>query len=392
MNAAAGEGCGPLDPRAARELVVREATTIGFAAVGVCDASPVDRRRELEAWIAAGGHGEMSWIAERVEMLLDPSTLLEGARSVIVVADRYHDGRPDRRDASAPPRGRIARYARGEDYHRTIRRRLERLVEAISPAFPGESFRICVDTAPLLEREFAARAGLARIGKHTLAISPGLGSWTLLGEVLTTAAIAPPVPAPARTGDPCGSCTRCIDACPTQAITPFSVDATRCVSYLTIEHRGEIEPSLHAGLGDWVFGCDVCQEVCPHNHQTRRKRGIAGDSALEPRRDGFPLLELLGWTEAVRRDAFVTSAMKRAKLPAMRRNAVIAATNALLEARHAVEARAAIEAKLREIAADPDEDDLVRTTARRSLERVDAHRDEPLRRREVGGAHAPSDS
>ena len=141
-----------------------------------------------------------------------------------------------------------------------------------------------------------------------------------------------------------------------------------------------------------MFGCDVCQEVCPHNHPTRRKRGIAGDSALEPRRDGFPLLELLGWTEAVRRDAFVTSAMKRAKLPAMRRNAVIAATNALLEARHAVEARAAIEAKLREIAADPDEDDLVRTTARRSLERVDAHRDEPLRRREVGGAHAPSDS
>ena len=370
MTGEAGDLRNAVGPTAARDLVMREARAIGFAAVGVCDAAPVDRRRELESWIAAGHHGEMSWIAERVELLLDPSKVLEGARSVIVVADRYHDGRPDRDDTSGPPRGRIARYARGEDYHRTIRRRLERLVDAMAPAFPGESFRICVDTAPVLEREYAARAGLARIGKHTLAISPGLGSWTLLGAVLTTASIAPTSVATSWSADPCGSCTRCLEACPTQAITPFSVDATRCVSYLTIEHRGEIDPTLHAGLGDWVFGCDVCQEVCPHNQPTRRKRRIGGDPALDPRRDGFPLLELLGWSEEDRRAAFVTSAMKRAKLPAMRRNAVVAATNAVLEARHAAEDLAAIEARIREIASDPGEAELVRTTARQSLDRI----------------------
>lgn len=361
-----------LDPIAARDLACREAKAIGFAAVGVCEAAPIDRRRELEAWIAAGRHGEMAWLADRAELLLDPSTVLEGARSVIVVADRYHDGRPDRSEASAPPLGRIARYARGEDYHRTIRRRLERLVAAISSSLPRAAFRICVDTAPLLEREFAARAGIARIGKHTLAISPGLGSWTLLGEILTTAAIAPT--ATSEGGDPCGSCTRCIDACPTGAISPFSVDASRCVSYLTIEHRGEMAPALHEGLGDWVFGCDVCQEVCPHNQPTRRSRRAAGDSALAPRRDGLPLLELLSWTEEDRRAAFVTSAMKRAKLPAMRRNAAIAATNAVLDATIAGQHLAPLEARLREIAADPEEDPLVRETAIVSLRRIDARR------------------
>ncbi len=377
MNGHEGDAGVPVDPRAARDRVEREARSIGFAAVGVCDAAPVDRRRELEAWIAAGSHGEMSWIAERIEILLDPAKVLEGARSVIVVADRYHDGRPDRRDASQPPRGRIARYARGEDYHRTIRRRLERLVEAIAPALPGEAFRICVDTAPLLEREFAARAGLARIGKHTLAISPELGSWTLLGAILTTATIASTSPATPRPADPCGSCTRCIEACPTGAITPFSVEATRCVSYLTIEHRGEIDPSLHEGLGDWIVGCDVCQEVCPHNQPTRRKRGIAGDPALSPRREGFPLLEVLGWSEDDRRAAFVTSAMKRVKLPAMRRNAVIAATNAVLDPAFTTSPNASLEAienRLREIADDPSEEALVRTTARQSLDRIASRR------------------
>ena len=362
----------PLDPLAAREFVGREAKAIGFAAVGVCDASPIDRRRELEAWLAAGRHGEMAWLADRRELLLDPSTVLEGARSAIVVADRYHDGRPDRSEASAPPRGRVARYARGEDYHRTIRRRLERLVAAISHAFPRAEFRICVDTAPLLERELAARAGMARIGKHTLAISPGLGSWTLLGEILTTAEIAPT--SPSASGDPCGGCTRCIDACPTTAISPFSVDATRCVSYLTIEHRGAITPALHGGLGDWVFGCDVCQEVCPHNQPTRRSRRSAGDPALAARRDGFSLLELLSWTEEDRRAAFVTSAMKRAKLPAMRRNAVIAATNAIVACPHGSKELQAMVDRVREIAVDPAEDPVVRQTALDSIRRIDARR------------------
>ncbi len=357
-----------LDPIAARQRLLEAAEAIGFAAVGVCAAGPSGRRGELEAWLEAGRHGEMHYLAEHTELRCDPRGLLEGARSIIVVADRYHDGRPDRDDPAAPPQGRIARYARGEDYHRTIRRRLERLVAALAPSLPGSAFRICVDTAPVLERELAAKCGLARIGKHTLAISRGLGSWTLLGEVLTTASIAPTPPD--SQDDPCGGCTRCIDACPTQAISPFSIDASRCVSYLTIEHRGRIDPALHTGIGEWVFGCDVCQEVCPHNQPTRRQRRGPRETALEPRRAGFPLLELLGWREEERREAFVTSALKRAKLPAMRRNAVIAATNAVIAGRHADDELRELAAKIAAIAADPDEDHLVRSTAADSIKRL----------------------
>ncbi|MGA1393297.1 MAG: 4Fe-4S double cluster binding domain-containing protein, partial [Phycisphaerales bacterium] len=168
--------------------------------------------------------------------------------------------------------------------------------------------------------------------------------------------------------------TACQSACPTEAITPFSVDAARCVSYLTIEHRGAIDPSLHGGLGDWVFGCDVCQEVCPHNQPTRRSRRSAGDPALAARRDGFSLLELLSWTEEDRRAAFVTSAMKRAKLPAMRRNAVIAATNAIVACPHGSKELQAMVDRVREIAVDPAEDPVVRQTALDSIRRIDARR------------------
>src|SRR5262249_20142541 len=136
--------------------------------------------------------------------------------------------------------------------------------DSLRERFPAEQFRAFVDTAPVMEREHAARAGLGWIGKHTLIIHPRLGSYMLLGGVLTTMDIPAPA-AQRRVTDHCGTCTRCIDACPTAAITPYSVDATRCISYLTIEHRGEIDPALHEGIGDWLFGCDVCQEVCPHN-------------------------------------------------------------------------------------------------------------------------------
>ena len=357
--------------------MLRRCRELGFALAGVADAGPSAYERELRAWLDAGKHGEMQYLAGHTAGRLDPARFVPGARSVICVADRYHDGAADPQEpSSGGPRGRIARYAHGDDYHVVIKKRLHRLADELTTEFPGDTFRVCVDTAPVLERELAQRAGLGAVGKHTLLIEPGAGSWLLLGEIVTTAALAPSAPGAA---DPCGSCTRCIDACPTGAITPWSVDSTRCISYLTIEHRSLIEPDLSPRIGDWIFGCDVCQEVCPHNQPTDRCRDLAVHAAYAARRRGFDLLEVLGWDEQARRDAFVRSAMKRAKLVMMKRNALVAAGNALVAAGNALVAagnalaagdRPALRRRVEAIAADGAEDEVVRSTARAVLRTV----------------------
>ncbi len=321
----------------------------------------------LNSWLESGQHGEMGWLERNVDVRLDPRQLVPDARSVIVVADRY-DGSPD---ADLPPRsGRIARYARGRDYHTHMKKRLHQVSDQLQSMHPDEVFRACVDTAPILEREVAAGAGLGGIGKHTLLIEPSVGSWLLLGEVVTTLGIEP-----TGTGqrvDPCGTCTRCIDACPTDAITPWSVDATRCVSYLTIEHRSDIDSSLHSGIGDWIFGCDICQEVCPHNQPTRLTSSTPTHEAYAPRTSGrddsgasFDVRSVLDWTEEDRREAFTTSSMKRAKLDMIRRNAVIVAGNYL----NAVEDED-LRSRLIEIAGDETEPPLVRQAAIEITERT----------------------
>jgi epoxyqueuosine reductase len=310
--------------------VLARCRELGFALAGVCEARPTSRAAALERWLAAGRHGEMAYLARRAAVMVDPRRLLGGARSIICVADRYQRGPragdvADSAAGEAARRGRIARYARGDDYHVVMKKRLHALADELRQAFPAEEFRACVDTAPILEREHAQRAGLGAVGKHTLLIEPGVGSWLLLGELVTTLALEPSQSKVDT--DPCGSCTRCIDACPTGAITPWSVDATRCISYLTIEHRGVIDENLHEAMGDWVFGCDICQEVCPHNQPTVRTMDASTHEAYEWRRESFDLLELLGWDEAAQRAALRRSAMKRANLAMLKRNAVIAAGN-----------------------------------------------------------------
>ena len=308
----------------------------GFALAGVCDAAPTSYERELIEWLAAGKHGEMEYLRRNVELRIDPRTMVAGAKSIICVADRYATGDRDERllndepAARGNPRafGRIARYARGDDYHKVMRKRLAFLCDELRRLHPSETFRACVDTAPILEREHAQRAGLGAVGKNTLLLQRGVGSYLLLGEIITTLSLVPSAPAEP---DPCSGCTRCIDACPTRAISPWSVDATRCISYLTIEHRGAIDENFHAAMGDWIFGCDVCQEACPHNQDTarRRKRDLEVHEAYSARREGFDLLDVLNWNEEARSAAFVKSSMKRAKLDMMKRNALIAAGNAL---------------------------------------------------------------
>jgi len=337
---------------------------MGFALAGVCGVEPTHRRDELRAWLAAGKHGEMAYLARNSDLREEPARLLEGARSILVVADRYAPRGDADEPAPGAARGRIARYARGDDYHVVIKRRLHALCDRARERRPGAEFRAFVDTAPVLERELAARAGIGWVAKHTLVINPALGSYLLLGGVATTLELEAPPEQPAVT-DHCGTCTRCIDACPTNAITPYSVDATRCVSYLTIERRSGIEPEFFDGLRDWIFGCDICQEVCPHNSERRAGDQAPIHDAYAPRRDSFDLLEVLGWSEEDRRTAFRSSSMKRAKLAMIRRNALIAAGNAP----RASESPGLLRV-IQEIAGNAGEDTMVRRTALDVLDRL----------------------
>ncbi len=296
------------------------ALDFGFASVGIGPSVP-KRPEAHHAWIEAGCHGEMAWMESHRDVAADPDLVLPGAVRAICVLDRYPGSGPE----EVPPRfGRIARYARGKDYHVHTLKRLQRFGEQLSSTFPDGAFRACVDTVPLLERDLASSAGLGRIGKHTLLIEPAKGSWAVLGVLLTTVPFEMDAP---LDEDPCGTCSRCIEACPTDAIEPWKVDARRCISYLTLEHRSAIPAKLHEGLGDWLAGCDICQEVCPHNQPTAARAKTSHAEALKPDRQGFDLLEVLGWSEDDRRAAFQGSALKRVKYEALRRNALILLTN-----------------------------------------------------------------
>jgi epoxyqueuosine reductase len=351
----------PDGPDRLGERIVERARDLGFALCGVTPAARSDHAEHVKRWLADGKAGEMAYIERLVDARLDPRAFVPGCRSLVVVADQYH-ARSDDEAAPESGRGRIARYARGRDYHKVMKTRLHALADGLAAEFPGETFRSFVDTAPVLEREHAARAGIGWIGKHTLLIHPRRGSWLFLGGIATTMAIAPPRDQ-RPIEDHCGMCTRCIDACPTAAIAPYSVDATRCIAYLTIEHRSAIDPALHAPMGDWVFGCDICQDVCPHNSartppHDRVPVGTA-NAAYAPTRTGFDLLGVLGWTEEDRRAALAGTPMTRATLAMWKRNALIAAGNALRVAPDVV-----VRARIDAIAGDPAEDPMVRATAR----------------------------
>ena len=344
---------------------------LGFALAGVCEARASDFTEHYRAWLARGEHGSMGYLARNVELRLDPRRLTPGARSIIMVADQYAaragDHREDRAepDAGAAPTGAIARYGQGRDYHVVMKKRLHRVCDALRARHPDEIFRAFVDTAPVLEREHAARAGLGWIGKHTLLINPQRGSWIFLGGILTTLDITTPTDQ-APVADHCGSCTRCIDACPTGAISPYSVDARRCIAYLTIERRAPIDESFHENIGDRIFGCDACQEVCPHNAPRSGDSAVgAPNTAYASRRTGFDLLSLLAWDENDRREAFRATALKRATLAMMKRNAILALAN-ITDPKERARARDRIAQLLHEEQEDP----LIRGAAAAALRRL----------------------
>ena len=358
--------------------IIRRAMELGFALAGVCSAKPSAHDQHVRDWLKAGHHGEMRYLAENLDVRLDPRELVPGAKAVICVADRHAESAGSKLQEKLPgrlPGGRIARYAFGRDYHKSMKKRLHALADELREQYPGHTFRCTVDTAPILEREFAALAGLGWIGKHTLLIHPRYGSYFLLGTIVTTLELttseADGYPAPGVPPvDHCGTCTRCIEACPTQCISssgPRSLDASRCISYLTLEHRSEIDPILHEAMGDWVAGCDVCQEVCPHNREREVELKLHPDHAPRPPAPAFNLLEVLDWDEHDRRWFLRGSALKRMKLHMLKRNALIVLSNALQRDDDPM-----IRNRIRSLAEDENEHELVRLTARQVLGRLSA--------------------
>lgn len=297
-------------------LIRTEARRLGFDAVGFARVRRLDdHARHLEAWLRDGRHGTMGWMENHFDMRVDPGRLVPGARSVISLLLSYNQ--PDLRaaDIAATDRPRISLYAQGDDYHDVMRGKINALFAFMREQVGDIDGRVFVDSAPVLDKAWAAEAGLGWIGKNANLLNRGLGSFFFIGEIICDLDLEPDAPAT----DHCGSCTRCIDACPTDAIYDSrKVDANRCISYLTIELREAIPAEYHASMGHWMYGCDICQDVCPWN----RKATPGSEPALLARmalRDR----DLAFWEELspeTYRELFKGSAVKRTKYDGLKRN------------------------------------------------------------------------
>lgn len=306
----------------ARNAIQEKARALGFDDCRFTTAHPPDHAAEFQRWLQAGCHGEMAYLQRNADKRIDPARVLAGAKTIVTLAVNYNYETTDQN--SAPElSGDIARYARYSDYHDVMGPRLKALAQFIDQLGEGTSRSLWyVDTGPLLERDLAQRAGLGFVGKHTSLISRKFGNWIFLGEIITTLELAPDAPEKNR----CGSCHRCIDACPTAAITaPFQLDARRCISYLTIELKGPIPEEFRSAIGHRIYGCDDCLAACPWNR-------FAKDGALmrphyRPDAAAPDLIELLLLDEAAFKKRFAGTPMLRAKRRGFLRNVCVALGN-----------------------------------------------------------------
>ncbi len=304
------------------EMVRQEALRLGFDAVGFARARRLEEQESrLEQWLREGRHGKMAYMENHFDKRLDPRRLVPGAQSVVSVMMSYHQ--PDlagRQLASEEPK--ISKYAMGEDYHMVLKEKLFELfafTESVTGKVEG---RVFVDTAPVLDKAWAVESGVGWLGKHTNVLNREWGSWFFLGEMILDAEFDYDNPV----ADHCGTCTRCIDACPTDAIhEPYKVDGSKCISYFTIELREEIPEEYHRQMGEWIFGCDICQDVCPWNRKARRgseERLFARPETAEKDIDYWEELDLQEYRRLFRR-----STVKRAKFDGMKRNIRISGAN-----------------------------------------------------------------
>ncbi|MEO7658948.1 MAG: tRNA epoxyqueuosine(34) reductase QueG [Pyrinomonadaceae bacterium] len=296
--------------------IKQKAVEIGFQKIGIVPAAPlVEEGSRLRTWLERGFHGQMAWLEREPEKRSDPRFLFPPAKSVIVVALNYFTGHHHEKNAEM---GKISRYAWGDDYHDVVREKLTELLSWIKSENADADGKICVDTAPMMDKAWAVRAGLGWIGKHSNLITTDVGSWFFIGEILLNLELDY---GEAIVDDHCGTCTACIDACPTGAIVePYVVDSRKCISYATIELRDEKLPSdVEDNLEGWFYGCDICQDVCPWN----RFETQTAESRFEPRNSetSLQLDEVLGMTPESYAERFRRTAIKRAKLPGLKRNA-----------------------------------------------------------------------
>ena len=315
----AGEAAKLLTAGHVKEL----AREVGFDLCGIAPAEAFPELRFLDDWLERGYAGEMRYLERTAERRADVRRVVPSARSVIALGTIYNTGRPYSTERNDPDAALISRYAWGEDYHDVLGRRTEMLLARMRAA-AGDSFeaRCYVDTGPVQERVYAQYAGLGWIGKNTCLINPEQGSWLFLSEIITSLALAPDTPQL----DQCGTCTLCLEACPTDALRePWVLDATRCLSYLTIELRGPIPEARRSDVGTHVYGCDICQDVCPYNAAAARSADPAWQPA--PALDTPRLADL--WRQSDRRlgELLDRSAMSRARLTGLRRNVAVALGN-----------------------------------------------------------------
>jgi epoxyqueuosine reductase len=304
-------------------LIKEKARELGFDACGIAPAAGHPELHFLREWLDRGYAGDMAYLERSAERRADVRAVVPTARTVIATATVYNTDRPYSTECADRGRAQIARYAWGDDYHDVIGARLEALLAWMREAAPAPfEARAYVDTGPVQERVYARHAGIGWIGKNTCVINPQLGSWIFLGEIICSL----PLEIDAPSLDQCGTCTLCLEACPTSAIVaPGVLDSTRCISYLTIEHRGDVPPALHESIGSHVYGCDICQEVCPWNMTAPR----SNDRAWQPRAawDAVDLATLATRDDTELAAAMRGSAMQRAKTPGLRRNIQIALSN-----------------------------------------------------------------
>lgn len=305
-----------LSTKALSDQIRQHARELGFQFVGIVPATALTTERDhLHEWLARGYHGNMSWMARDPDQRTDPRKLFPGARSVVVVALNYYT---PTEHSSAPNTGKVSRYAWGDDYHDVVGSKLRSLLSWIQEQDSEARGKVCVDIQPMLDKAWAARAGIGWLGKHTNLITKELGSWVFIGELLLNLELDyddEPIE------DHCGSCTLCIDACPTNAIVePYVLDSNQCISYATIELREpEMPPPLTKHLEGWLYGCDICQDVCPWNRfaQTTTHESFAP----RPENVNVDLSSVLEMDATVYAERFHGSAMKRAKLSGLQRNA-----------------------------------------------------------------------
>ncbi|MEM9837062.1 MAG: tRNA epoxyqueuosine(34) reductase QueG [Bacteroidota bacterium] len=296
-----------------KQIVQGIAQRLGFQFIGIAKAEFMEpEARRLEEWLNRGYHGKMQWMENHFDKRVDPTKLVPGAKTVITLLYNYFPA--DEGPSQEAPK--LARYAYGQDYHHVIKAKLRDFIEAIETAIGSVEGRAFVDSAPVLERDWAKRSGTGWVGKNTLLINPKAGSYFFLAELIIDLELEPDGPMK----DYCGTCTRCIDACPTDAISPqgYILDGSKCISYLTIELKEAIPDAFKEQMEGWAFGCDICQEVCPWNRFSKPHQ----EPAFQPHPD-LPAMEAKDWremTEEVFRTVFRKSAVKRAKYVGLKRN------------------------------------------------------------------------